>query len=214
MNTDLDEKQESVRGRIYRYSTSWIHGLETEKHWRHYWYQQKIMQGLVVPGDHVLEIGIGTGFTANYLKSKDVKVTTLDIDREKKPDIHANIVSYHFDQVFDHILAFEVFEHIPFEEVEKLVPRLTKSCQKYFFTSVPRNEVTWCRLEFWLPRLKQRVLHLAARKGRINDPHHYWEMDWKGITKQKFNMLFSEAGFEMLLQKKHWSLIYSVYKSH
>ena len=89
-----DEKKQIVNGIIYRYSTSWIYKLETEQHWRLYWHQQKLMEGKVKPGDSVLEIGVGTGFTANYLRSKGVNVTTLDIDADKKPDIVANIVTY------------------------------------------------------------------------------------------------------------------------
>ena len=44
------------------------------------------MEGLVLPKQHVLEIGVGSGFTANYLRSRGVQVTTLDIDHEKEPD--------------------------------------------------------------------------------------------------------------------------------
>jgi len=209
---ELDEKQEYVRGNLYRYSTEWIHGLESERHWRHYWFQQKIMERLVSSGDNVLEIGVGTGFTTNYLKSKGVKVTTLDIDVEKNPDIHNNVVTYDFEQAFDHILAFEVFEHIPFEEVEKIMIKLASSCKKYLFISVPRNEQVWLRLEIWLPLLKQKVIHFATRRMRIAVPYHYWEIDAKGISRKKFNRFLSKAGFKLIKQQKFWSFIYSVFK--
>ena len=35
-----------------------------------YWHQQKLMEGLVAPNDTVLEVGVGSGFTANHLRSK------------------------------------------------------------------------------------------------------------------------------------------------
>jgi len=209
---ELDEKKEHVKGDLYRYSSAWIQQLESERHWRYYWHQQKIMEGLVAPGDHVLEIGVGTGFTSNYLRSKGVKVTTLDIDSEKRPEIHANIVTYNFDQVYDHILAFEVFEHIPFNEVERLFCRLSKVCRKYLFISIPRNERTFIRIEFWLPVLKQRTLHLSLLKRRITDPHHHWEMDWKKITRKIFYQMIKKAGYELVLQKIFWNNIYLVLK--
>ena len=56
---------ETAEGAEYRYSSHWIHELEGETHWRLYWRQQKLMQDLVREGDRVLEIGVGTGFTAN-----------------------------------------------------------------------------------------------------------------------------------------------------
>ena len=64
-----------VNGVEYTYSSDWIHSLETEDHWSLYWQQQKIMQGHIAPNHRLLEIGVGSGFTANYLKSKNIKVT-------------------------------------------------------------------------------------------------------------------------------------------
>ena len=57
--------------------------MEEEEHWRLYWNQQKIAESKIQAGDRVLEIGLGTGFTANYLRGRGVRVTTLDIDAEK-----------------------------------------------------------------------------------------------------------------------------------
>ena len=101
----------------YHYSSHWIHELESETHWRLYWRQQKLMRDLVSAGDRVLEIGVGTGFTANYLRSKGVHVTTLDIDAEKQPDIVANVAQFDFPELYDAILAFEVFEHLPYGDL-------------------------------------------------------------------------------------------------
>ena len=191
----MNEKTETVNGFVYRYSSSWIHQLEREEHWRLYWQQQKLMQDLVSAGDHVLEIGVGSGFTANYLRSKGVKVTTIDIDADKKPDIVANIVTYDFKQTYDHILAFEVFEHIPYEEVEKLFSRLSKVCRKNLFMSVPKNEVRLFRAEFWLPLIGHRILELTIRKFKITEPNHHWEVDWKKVSLKRFNLLLQQSGF-------------------
>jgi uncharacterized UPF0146 family protein len=85
------------------------------------------MKNYLKSKDTILEIGIGTSFTANYLKSKRFSVTTFDIDEEKKPDIVGNIVKYNWDTInFDHILAFEVFEHIPFAEFKQALIKLKK----------------------------------------------------------------------------------------
>lgn len=89
-------KKERVRGVEYKYSAEWIYDLESEEHWRLYWTQQKLMQGKVSLGDNVLEIGVGSGFTANYLKAKGVNIKTLDIDKGKESDIVANLVEYQF----------------------------------------------------------------------------------------------------------------------
>ena len=59
------------------------------------------MEGLLAEGDTVLEIGPGSGFTSNYLRSKGIAVTTLDIDPAKHPDIVANVVEYEFPEPHD-----------------------------------------------------------------------------------------------------------------
>ena len=83
----------------YKYSSEWIQSLETKQHWEFYWYQQKLMEGLLVPGqDDILELGKGSGFAANYCSSQGLAITTLDIDEDKKPDIVANIAMYDFDK--------------------------------------------------------------------------------------------------------------------
>ena len=95
------------------------------------------MQHLVNKGETLLEIGVGSGFAANYLKSKGVHVTTLDIDKEKQPDIAANIVQYSFPNQYEHISAFEVFEHIPFMEFKNVITKIGCVCKKNLFLSVP-----------------------------------------------------------------------------
>lgn len=208
-----DEKSETIRGYTYRYSAEWTEKLETERHWRLYWFQQKIMQGFVKSGDHVLEIGIGAGFTTNYLKSKGVRVTTLDIDERKKPNIVANVVEYDFPDVYDHILAFEVFEHIPFYEVEKLFAKLPRICRKNMFISVPRNELVWLRLDIWLPKLGNKLIEITTRKHKITVPYHYWEIDYKSMTCRNFKRFLKKAGFKIVSQEKKWSLVYFVLES-
>lgn len=83
---------------MYNFSTDWIHKFENQKHWMHYWHQLNILFSHLSEGDRILEIGVGTRFTSNYLKSKGYHLTTIDIDAKKQPDIVANIVDYDFSK--------------------------------------------------------------------------------------------------------------------
>lgn len=197
-----DEKQEVVDGVVYRYSTEWIHSLESEFHWQLYWQQQKIMQNLIMPGEHVLELGVGSGFTANYLKSKGIRVTTIDIDEEKNPDIVGNIVTYKFKNDYDHILAFEVLEHIPFDQVEILLPKLSAVCDKNFFISVPMNRTVLFYLNLKLPKMKEISWGLTRKKGRLLSEHHFWEIGFQSITEKKLEGLFVHSGYQILASEK------------
>lgn len=190
------EKIDIVRNVKYKYSSSWINKLESEKHWRLYWLQQKLMENSVKPGQNVLEIGVGSGFTANYLRSKGVNVTTFDIDEDKKPDIIGNLVSFDFSNLkFDHILAFEVFEHIPFEEFKKALEKLNLICDKNLFISLPKNINIWIDIEYKLPFIGYRRFSMVSKRGKISENHHFWEVGFDKFTKNYLRNTFNEKRF-------------------
>ena len=204
---------EVVSGTQYKYSSSWIHSLESEKHWRLYWQQQNIMEDLVDAGQHVLEIGVGSGFAANYLRSKNIAVTTLDIDEDKNPDIVANLVTYEFQKVYDHILGFEVFEHIPFKEFKELLDTFGKICNGYLFISLPRNERVWIQCDVKLPILGNRRFEVTTLKRKITEPHHFWEVDYGEFNKRYLENTFNQHGFEVFNCQKKFSKLFYTLKS-
>lgn len=197
MKRPPDEKTEVVGGVEYRYFTSWIYRLPSEVHWRLYWGQQKLMDGLVQKGDRVLEIGVGNGFTANYLRSQGVDVTTIDIDAEKQPDIVANIVSYEFPERFDAILAFEVFEHMPYQDFVAVLSKMKTTARRHVFLSVPRNRKLAARFELKLPKLRARTFELNVRKGKIDEVEHVWEVDHGEISVASLEATLEAPGFSI-----------------
>jgi len=200
--------KEKIRGVEYKYSAEWIYDLESEEHWRLYWNQQKLMQNRVRSGDNVLEIGVGSGFTANYLKSKNVNIKTLDIDSEKRPDIVANIVEYPFPDQYDHVLAFEVFEHIPFVEFKSVFEKISNVCKKFIFISVPRNEKVWLQLNFQLPIVGKRELRFATLRGKVIESAHFWEIGDGSVSINDLEQLFCKNGFAVLTKTKRFSRIF------
>lgn len=191
-------KEQMINDIKYQYSTDWIHSLEAEEHWRLYWRQQELMQDRVLPGDRVLEIGVGSGFTANYLRSKGVNVKTLDIDSEKNPDIVSNMVVYDFQSEYDHVLAFEVFEHIPYNEFESVLNKLSKICRNFLFLSIPKSEVVLFRCELRFPKIKNKVISVTIPKRKITTKHHFWELNHKATPRSKFEASVRKAGFKII----------------
>ncbi|MFC2089962.1 class I SAM-dependent methyltransferase [Bacteroidota bacterium] len=196
----------------YNFSSEWIHKQESLRHWMYYWHQVRILLAETSKDDTILEIGVGTRFTSNYLKSKGYQVTTIDIDKEKKPDIVANIVEYEFKEKYDHIIAFEVFEHLPFEDFTQILSKLRSVTAKSFILSLPRNEKVWLDLNMELPGSKEFRIKIASRRNKIISKHHYWEVDYKNYTNAFLKKEFAANGFDLASIEKIHSLFYYVAK--
>jgi hypothetical protein len=194
-----DEKvQAGDDGVVYRYASEWIHKLEGEARWRLYWQQQKLMDNLVRPGQTLLEIGPGNGFTSGYLRHRGLDVTTLDIDPDKHPDIVANVATCEFPRTYDAVLAFEVFEHIPFDKFEQVVERLAGVAREYVFLSLPRNELVPFRLSLKLgARRREHSVEWRRLEGKIREIHHFWELDCGDTTLARVERLFTSHGFRI-----------------
>lgn len=194
------------------YASEWIDKLETEIHWRYYWNQQELISNYIKKGDKILEIGVGSKFTSNYLKSKGYDVTTIDIDPKKQPDIVADIVNYTFNEKYDHILAFEIFEHIPFEDFQKALKNISNICNKKLFISLPRNEKMWFKLTLDLKIFQINNFQITTKRNKIKSKYHFWEVDYKNYTKKNILNLFSENKFTLLKYKKFYSLLYFAFE--
>lgn len=200
---DMDLKSDCLNGIQYKYGSEWTRELESKQHWEFYWHQQKIMEG-IINAEHgeILEIGVGSGFTANYCRSKGFKVTTLDIDADKHPDIIGNAVSYEFPYKYDYLMAFEVFEHMPYTEFEKIVFKIPKFVRRYAFISLPRNERVLLSVDLKLPKIPSISFEWRILKGRIATEAHHWEIDYKDHTTEKVERLFLNAGLKIIKQMK------------
>lgn len=189
----------------YQYETDWIHKLEKEVHWRAYWLQQKIIENEIPENDSILEIGKGTGFCSNYLKSKGYNINTIDIDADKNPDIIGNVVTYDFPDMVDHVIAFEVFEHIPFSVLGQILPKIKKCIRKSLIMSIPEGSISLLLVDVRLPiikhirfgiRLQQRFLP-AFLRIKLSKYHH-WELNYKNeYSLKSIKKLFDREGLKV-----------------
>jgi cyclopropane fatty-acyl-phospholipid synthase-like methyltransferase len=186
-----------VDGVEYPRDSTWIKKLETELHWRMYWRQQALMDGLIEPGQRLLEIGPGTGFTTNYLRSKGYHVTTLDFDPGMQPDIVANMLKYDFPDQYDAVLAFEVFEHVPFDKFQEVLPKIAAACGQYVFFSIPRNTKTPFSFALKLPKFRPVKWEWSTKRGRPMTPNHFWEIDYNGVTLRDVDDLIAASGLTL-----------------
>lgn len=208
------EKSQKNHGNATRqvtYESAWIHNLETEGHWRSYWNQQKLMKEYLHKEDCFLEIGIGSSFCSNYLKQKGYKVTTLDIDKNKKPDIVGNICDMELQSDYDNIIAYEIFEHFSFEFLSSVLNMLHRHCRKYLFVSLPENRrIILIDININVPDVRKFSISPQIPKfikKRELSKHHHWEVN--NLKKHSLEIiidLFDQCGFSL---ENKFSVTYS-----
>ena len=109
--------------KVYRF-----YQYDYQERWVSYWYQ--IDEVLKLRPGILLEIGIGSKTVSDYLKKQGLKVKTLDINKDLRPDFIANVISMPLaNNSFDVVLCAEILEHLPFEDCEKALLELKRVCR-------------------------------------------------------------------------------------
>ena len=178
------------------YSSDWTNKLESKEHWLSYWHQLKLMLESLEAKDSMIELGIGSGFTSNYLRSKNIDVLTVDIDKNKSPDIVSDAISFKPNKNYDHFCAFEVFEHMKFEEMENVLKNIKSKIDKNIFISVPIYKKTPINIELKFKSYWKSIT-VKTPKTSIIDPHHQWELNYKDITEEKLISVFEHHNFKL-----------------
>ncbi len=154
------------------------------------------MSDFLKPNYKGLEIGVGTKFTSNYLKSKNFKIKTIDIDENKKPDIVENIVNYKFDETFDFVMAFEIFEHIPYEEFIKSLKNININTN-YIFLSLPLLKKKIFQFKILLPIIHYVEFNIFINKNKITTKNHFWEIGEKSIKIKKLKNDIQKSNYSI-----------------
>lgn len=181
----------------YSFSSDWIKKLEDRKIWEFYWHQQRLMENKILKEEKILEIGVGTKFTYNYLKSKEHDICSIDIDENKKADYVINIVECNeLFLDFDVIIAFNVFEHIPYPEFIEVVKKFDKANIKKLFLSFPSHEICLLEFTFKIPKCSEKHIYISFPAGRkkIGEFHH-WALGFHTYSKNKLLTDMKSIGY-------------------
>ena len=152
-----------------------------------YFYQvDLITRHLELPADKILEVGVGSGLVSDHLKKMGLDITTCDFDEALKPDVVADIRRLPFeDNGFEVVTAFEVLEHILFEDVPKALGELKRVSSRTVIISLPYRSTSIelvVKFPFIRTLLKRNFLSIFVRfpwffKGFSSSGQHYWEID-------------------------------------
>ena len=146
-------------------------------------YHSQLHEALRLVPTSVLEIGVGDRVFGNYLISNTgIRYESADIDPELHPTHVAPITALPIaDASFDLAVAFEVLEHIPFENFELALGELARVSKKYVVISIPHFGPP-IQLHVKIPFLRsfQFAVKIPFPKKHEWNGEHYWEVGKKG----------------------------------
>ncbi len=165
-----------------------------------YWCQ--IKETLALNPRSVLEVGVGDKVFSSYLKNNtNILYKSFDLAEDLAPDIVGNVTDMKVDSnSFDVVCAFEILEHIPFEDFSKAIRELERVSEKYVVLSLPH----WGRhfsFKIRLPFFKK--ISFQYKLGFLPIKHvflgeHYWEIGKKGYSIKKIRKVIEKSGLKII----------------
>lgn len=131
----------------------------------------------------VLEIGPGINIVKPILESEipGVRYQTVDIADDLDPDFIGPVTDLPVaDGSFDVVCAFQVLEHLPFQQFELALSEIARVTKGYAIISLPHPGTT-VKFECKVPGLPRvRAAHKIRRaKEHVFNGEHYWEIGKK-----------------------------------
>lgn len=137
--------------------------------------------------ESILFVGVGDNVVSQFLKeNSNIKVTTLDIAADLKPDVVGDVRSVPVaDGTYDYVCAFQILEHLPFSEQEKIFKEFHRVSKKGIIISVPHRRTgfelilkfPFIRSLFKRDYLRAALLFPVKFPGHEISGQHYWEID-------------------------------------
>jgi len=103
-----------------------------------YWHQ--IREVMTRKPARVLEVGVGTGLVASYLRASGIDVTTFDINEALEPDVVGSVLdlgSLVPAGAFDLVLCARVLHHLPYEQLPEALANLAAVTRKHLVLTLP-----------------------------------------------------------------------------
>jgi len=150
--------------------------------WASVWHQ--LDEVIRLKPANVLEIGPGPGVFKQTATLFGLKVETLDLDPDLKPDHVGTATDQPFaDASYDVVCAFQMLEHLPYQTALRAFAEMVRVCRRHVVISLPDARPVW-QYRFHVPKFGTRTLLLPRPIMRqpihVFDGEHYWEINKQG----------------------------------
>lgn len=171
--------------------------------WLSYFYQFESILGFK-DIKKVLEIGKGNGLLSKVLAENKLEVVTLDNDEKLNPDIVGDMRNLPFpDGYFDASVAFEVLEHLPFDQFPIILKEFKRVSRKYIIISLPDHSRTILKFLLKIPFIKEKIFHYRICNSEESKKYwppcgHFWEMGFKEYPDKKVKEEIVNCGLKII----------------
>lgn len=171
--------QRQVEKSHYRFAS-----YVNKQRWASVWHQ--LDEVIKFNPERVLEIGPGPGLFKAAASAFGVHVETLDLDPDLKADHVASVFQMPFeDNAFDIVCAFQMLEHLPFEQALVAFSEMARVSRGAVIISLP-DAATRLPASIYLPKIG--VINFSLPIPRLRAPmhrfdgEHYWEINKAGYS--------------------------------
>ena len=160
----------------------------------YYW---QLKETLALSPQSILEVGVGDRVFGSFIKQNtNVSYTSVDVAKDLNPDVVGSVLELPFvDKSFDVTCAFEVLEHLPFEDFDKAVSELCRVARTHVVISIPHFGPMFSfslKIPF-LPQIYFSV-KIPFPKKHVFNGQHYWELCKRGYPVQRIRDMLSMHG--------------------